>query len=63
MERPQAEAELRGGGIALAASDTHSTLHKATLHDPATTPETRRLLWRVSVTGKAPIYERTAADP
>jgi taurine dioxygenase len=42
----------------VAAWDTYSTLHKATLHDPATTPETRRLLWRVSVTGKAPIYSR-----
>ena len=35
--------------------DTYSTL-KATLHDRPTTPGTRRLLWRVSVTGKAPIY-------
>jgi taurine dioxygenase len=42
----------------VAAWDTYSTLHMATLHDRATTPETRRLLWRVSVTGKAPIYEK-----
>ena len=40
----------------VAAWDTFSTLHMATLHDRATTPETRRLLWRVSVTGRAPIY-------
>ena len=40
----------------VAAWDTCSTLHRATLLDPATTPETRRLLWRVSVTGKAPTY-------
>jgi taurine dioxygenase len=45
----------------VAAWDTYSTLHMATLHDRATAPETRRLLWRVSVTGKAPIYE--ADDP
>ncbi len=45
----------------VAAWDTFSTLHMATLHDPATTPETRRLLWRVSVTGKAPIYEKLAS--
>ncbi len=44
----------------VAAWDTYSTLHMATLQDPATTPETRRLLWRVSVTGKAPVYERTS---
>jgi taurine dioxygenase len=44
----------------VAAWDTYSTLHMATLQDPATTPETRRLLWRVSVTGKAPIYGRSA---
>jgi taurine dioxygenase len=44
----------------VAAWDTYSTLHMATLQDPATTPETRRLLWRVSVTGKAPIYSRSA---
>jgi taurine dioxygenase len=44
----------------VAAWDTYSTLHMATLHDPATTPDTRRLLWRVSVTGKAPTYERRA---
>jgi hypothetical protein len=43
----------------VAAWDTYSTLHMATLQDRATTPETRRLLWRVSVTGKAPVYERT----
>lgn len=42
----------------VAAWDTYSTLHKATLQDPATTPETRRLLWRVSVTGMAPVYSR-----
>lgn len=42
----------------VAAWDTYSTLHMATLQDRATTPETRRLLWRVSVTGKAPTYER-----
>ena len=41
----------------VAAWDTYSTLHKATLQDPATTPETRRLLWRVSVTGKPPVYQ------
>ena len=40
----------------VAAWDTYSTLHMATLHDRATTPETRRMLWRVSVSGKAPIY-------
>ena len=47
----------------VAAWDTYSTLHMATLHDRATTPETRRLLWRVSVTGKAPTYERNASRP
>jgi hypothetical protein len=46
----------------VAAWDTYSTLHMATLHDRATTPETRRLLWRVSVTGKAPTYEGPLAD-
>jgi hypothetical protein len=40
--------------------DTYSTLHMATLQDRATTPETRKLLWRVSVTGKAPVYERSS---
>ena len=45
----------------VAAWDTYSTLHKATLHDPATTSKTRRLLWRVSVRGKAPIYLKQAA--
>ena len=45
----------------VAAWDTYSTLHKATLQDPATTPETRRVLWRVSVTGGPPIYRETAA--
>ncbi len=45
----------------LAAWDTYSTLHKATLQDTATTPETRRLLWRVSVTGKPPVYLEHAA--
>ncbi len=45
----------------IAARDTYSTLHKATLQDPATTPETRRLLWRVSVTGGPPVYREQAA--
>ena len=44
----------------VAAWDTSATLHRATLMDPATTPETRRLLWRVSVTGKAPVYASQA---
>jgi taurine dioxygenase len=44
----------------VAAWDTYSTLHRATLQDRATTKETRRLLWRVSVTGRAPTYERKA---
>ena len=46
----------------VAAWDTFSTLHMATLHDRATTKETRRMLWRVSVTGKAPIYTEGGAS-
>jgi alpha-ketoglutarate-dependent taurine dioxygenase len=61
--RPEFVTSYDYGVGDVAAWDTYSTLHKATLHDPATTPETRRLLWRVSVTGKAPIYERTPAAP
>lgn len=40
----------------VAAWDTYATLHKATLHKPASRPEERRVLWRVSVTGKPLIY-------
>ena len=39
----------------LAAWDTFSTLHKAQVQPPATDPASRRMLWRVSVTGKPPI--------
>lgn len=38
------------------AWDTYATLHKATLQKPAAQPEDRRLLWRVSVTGKPKIF-------
>ncbi|MBT5414318.1 MAG: TauD/TfdA family dioxygenase [Rhodospirillaceae bacterium] len=38
------------------AWDTYATLHKATLQKPATKPEDRRVLWRVSVTGKPQIF-------
>ncbi len=40
----------------VAAWDTFSTLHKAQVQPPATDRASRRLLWRVSVTGKPPIY-------
>ena len=40
----------------VAAWDTFSTLHKAQVQPPATDPITRRILWRVSVTGKPPVY-------
>jgi len=40
----------------VAAWDTYATLHKATLQRPATMAETRRVLWRVSVTGRPLIY-------
>lgn len=40
----------------VAAWDTFSTLHKAQVQPPATDPASRRNLWRVSVTGKPPIY-------
>jgi taurine dioxygenase len=38
------------------AWDTYATLHKATLQDAATGTNDRRLLWRVSVTGKPPVF-------
>ncbi|MBT3534482.1 MAG: TauD/TfdA family dioxygenase [Rhodospirillaceae bacterium] len=41
----------------LAAWDTFSTLHKAQVQKPAQGDRDRRLLWRVSVTGKPPIFE------
>ena len=37
------------------AWDTFSTLHKATVLEPATGPEDSRLLWRISVTGLPPL--------
>ncbi len=40
-----------------AAWDTYSTLHKAQVQKPATGEHDRRLLWRVSVTGKPPVFE------
>ena len=41
----------------LAAWDTFSTLHRATLQKPATGAGERRILWRVSVTGKPPVLQ------
>jgi taurine dioxygenase len=40
----------------LAAWDTFQTLHMATLQQPATDDSDSRILWRVSVTGKPPVY-------
>ncbi|MEQ9641738.1 MAG: TauD/TfdA family dioxygenase [Alphaproteobacteria bacterium] len=40
----------------LAAWDTFQTLHMATLQKPATDDTDSRILWRVSVTGKPPVY-------
>ena len=40
----------------VAAWDTFQTLHKAQVQKPATGQTDRRVLWRVSVTGKPPIY-------
>jgi taurine dioxygenase len=40
----------------VAAWDTFSTLHKAQVQEPAQGQNDRRILWRVSVTGKPPIY-------
>ncbi len=40
----------------LAAWDTFQTLHMATLQKPATGDTDSRILWRVSVTGKPPVY-------
>jgi len=45
----------------LAAWDTFSTLHKAQVQKPATGNDDRRVLWRVSVTGKPPVYARADA--
>jgi len=45
----------------VAAWDTFATLHKAQVQAPAAGTHDRRMLWRVSVTGKPPVYEDTAA--
>lgn len=39
----------------VAAWDTYATLHRATVQKPAKGDRDRRVLWRVSVTGKAPL--------
>ena len=41
----------------LAAWDTFSTLHKAQAQEPAHGDTDRRVLWRVSVTGKPPVFQ------
>ena len=41
----------------LAAWDTFATLHKAQVQQPATGERDRRILWRVSVTGKPRVYQ------
>lgn len=43
------------------AWDTFSTLHKATVLQPATGPDDSRLLWRISVTGLPPLIEQEYA--
>jgi taurine dioxygenase len=50
----QTEMEVEVGDVG--AWDTFATLHKATLQDPAVGDTDRRLLWRVSVSGKPPIF-------
>ena len=42
----------------IGAWDTFATLHKATLLKPATGPDDRRLLWRISVNGFPPLLQR-----
>jgi taurine dioxygenase len=45
----------------VAAWDTFSTLHKAQVQKPAKGENDRRVLWRVSVTGKPQVYRDKAA--
>ncbi len=54
QEKYQNRRDYAVGGVA--ASDTFSTLHKAQVQPPATDPASRRVLWRVSVTGKPPVF-------
>lgn len=53
QDRYRTEMEVEAGDFA--AWDTYATLHMATLQDPARGDTDRRLLWRVSVSGKPPI--------
>lgn len=53
QDKYQTVMEVEVGDIG--AWDTYATLHKAKLQDPAVGDTDRRLLWRVSVTGKPPI--------